>query len=292
MLHEDSYSEEEEEEMEDLSEAELIKMLDSMEDPHTTCSRVIFDNDSQGSLTVLPPNVVTCLRRFGVCICDGLPGAHEAAMELRKLALELHEKGSLMVAGREGDDRRVRSDTVIWLCCPGDKPRETAASMPALAANFFTAMDTDVASISGLTASERQLARYARGPDVGYQRHRDALPSKGPREELSPDDGGVGTQRCVTAILYCVDEDWNAEDKGGRLKAWLSKEALKNAMEDRDELFENCTWHLDAEGGQPHIEVSPAAGRVLLFLSGSVDHEVEALRGSAEFRVAGTTWYH
>ena len=96
-----------------------------------------------------------------------------------------------------------------------------------------------------------QLAVYPDG--AAYSRHRDAFPDDGTEEE----------QRRVTAVVY-LNPEW-LPSAGGVLRAFLPPAA---------------------GGGSRDVE--PRGGRLLLFLSGAVDHEV--LPACGQERVAISAW--
>jgi Rps23 Pro-64 3,4-dihydroxylase Tpa1-like proline 4-hydroxylase len=111
---------------------------------------------------------------------------------------------------------------------------------------------------------ESQLAFYPAydrtsvGPNESrYERHRDAFPT---------DDVEDQEQRRLTTILYLNPADWSDED-GGSLS-----------------VFEP-----DLEtGGRIVQSVSPIGGRLVVFLSGSIDHEVLPCHRN---RAAWTIWW-
>lgn len=100
--------------------------------------------------------------------------------------------------------------------------------------------------------AEQQLAWYP-GDGAGYARHTDAM----------PDDRVDSDQRKLTVILYC-NRDWIPAN-GGALRLWLP----------------------ECEGGRT-VDVEPISGRLLIFLSGCMMHEVLP---SYRNRCAITSWY-
>lgn len=101
---------------------------------------------------------------------------------------------------------------------------------------------------------EMQLAWYP-GGSQGYVRHTDAEPE----DDCSA--SGRPRQRRFTAICYC-SSDWQP-GHGGELRLWPP----------------------GAGGGS--LDIEPRAGRLALFLSGCVSHEVQP---NARGRVALTMW--
>ena len=100
---------------------------------------------------------------------------------------------------------------------------------------------------------ELQLASYGAG-GFGYRRHTDALPER----------AVGGSQRKITAILYS-NAQWQQAD-GGQLRLWLA---------DHD--------------GRATVDVEPRGGRLLIFLSGCMMHQVLPTHAA---RLALTAWYH
>lgn len=115
----------------------------------------------------------------------------------------------------------------------------------------------DISSMIRLNGrTEFQLAYYHPN-GAHYERHRDALPTDDPEDT---------DQRRVTAVLY-LNPGWTSGD-GGELKIY---------------------GRLDKHGmpvGADRL-VKPQLGKILLFLSGVIDHEVMA---SKKPRYALTSW--
>lgn len=150
-----------------------------------------------------------------------------------------------------GDPPTARGDCLLWLnreAPPGSKPPFSGVM------DRFTQLYEELGSVIKLQGGrEAQLAFY---PDQGegYRRHRDSTPDDGSR---------VSDNRRITAICYC-NPSWD-ESHGGKLRLWLS--------------------HLPSE---PVIDLRPLPGRLVVFLSGLLDHEV---RPSFHGRVAVTNWF-
>lgn len=122
---------------------------------------------------------------------------------------------------------------------------------------FFKRMQRDLAQMIRLNGrSEYQLAYY-HPQNARYERHRDAFPTD------DPDDT---QQRRVTAILY-MNPGWTSAD-GGELKIFGRAES--NGIVDAADRT-----------------IQPLLGRIVLFLSGVVDHAV--LPAKRE-RFAITSW--
>ena len=148
--------------------------------------------------------------------------------------------------------RNARGDLTTWLAegkRPGLDEIFSKQILPAFR-NFQDELGRVVAMRGG---SEQQLAWYP-GDGSGYKRHTDAM----------PDADGGSDQRKVTAILYC-NQSWEPSH-GGILKLW---------KHDRD--------------GGGIFEVEPVAGRLLVFMSGCMLHEVAP---SHKDRYAITNWFN
>lgn len=124
--------------------------------------------------------------------------------------------------------------------------------------NTLKTIRSDVSKCMHLRqTSEYQLAYYpASHGNARYERHRDAFPT----DDLEDED-----QRRVTAICYLNPPDWNASTDGGQLR--LHRPQLADIMMDPI--------------------VAPLSGRIVLFLSGVIDHEVMS---SKRDRFAVTSW--
>lgn len=149
------------------------------------------------------------------------------------------------------EPRNSRSDVAVWLT-PGQRPASDAVFSGEVVPSFKR-LQNDLGQILSLQGrAEQQLAWYP-SASSGYKPHTDAM----------PDDCPSSDQRKVTAIAYC-NPSWAPED-GGALRLWLPD-------------------HLGAKS----IDVEPISGRLLLFLSGCMRHEVRPSYGK---RCAITCWF-
>ena len=78
--------------------------------------------------------------------------------------------------------------------------------------------------------------------------------------------------RRLTAIVYLQDDGWDAERDGGSLRAYLPSRAARGA---------------GGGGGAAAEDVAPLGGRLCLFRSCEVEHEVLPCTAS---RMAVTLW--
>mmetsp|Transcript_15916 Transcript_15916/g.19742 ORF Transcript_15916/g.19742 Transcript_15916/m.19742 type:complete len:164 (+) Transcript_15916:330-821(+) len=151
-----------------------------------------------------------------------------------------------------GKPHKARGDWLLWLS--RNHPYLLSPPLSLLLAKY-EAIQHELAStaIKLQGEQESQMAYYAES-GIGYRRHRDTIPDDG----SEPSDA-----RRITAITYC-NPDWQPTH-GGELRLWLSR-----------------------HDGYEVIELDPKPGRLLIFLSGLLDHEV---RPSFSPRVAVTTWF-
>ncbi|RUS13343.1 2OG-Fe(II) oxygenase superfamily-domain-containing protein [Endogone sp. FLAS-F59071] len=148
-------------------------------------------------------------------------------------------------------DGTARDDLTMWLH-PGQVP---TPGLSALAHFLSVTLKSDLHYLLHLAnETEYQLAYY---PPNGarYERHRDAFPT---------DDPADTQQRRVTSIVY-LNPGWINGD-GGELRLFARP----------------------AEVDGSDVDIEPVAGRLVVFLSGVVDH---AVIGSGKQRFAITAWH-
>lgn len=194
--------------------------------------------------------------------------SREVTAAARHQTMELLQAGKLtdyrnpMDVGR---DETARDDK-RWFIDPNDLGELATGTLGSLFGRFQSLgaeLTAGVSLVDEGATREVQLAYYG-STGQRYVKHRDAIPC----------DGYSGTQllrgqaaRRVTCTLYFNDEYRNPEVDGGQLRLYVGPEA-------------------PAE--EPYIDVWPVGGRMVLFLSGAVDHEV---RPSLAPRTAIATWY-
>eukprot|EP00891_Asterochloris_glomerata_P000656 jgi/Astpho2/656/Aster-x0948 len=204
------------------------------------------------------------LQTTGVVIDDSFFPVDQVEA-LRSYAIQQHEQGGLQAA-REvklGDalqaakavDHTARDDYVCWAT------QELRSQSQALdtACQALEALHADLRKVIALSnqPAELQLALYPQEEGgCQYVKHRDALPTDDPSS----------TERKVTAILY-TSTDWRQQD-GGMLRLWQPPGT-----------------HMD--GSAEETDIEPLGGRLVLFLSGALDHAVQP---STAARVALTAW--
>jgi hypothetical protein len=184
-----------EEEIIDVSEADVLAALERDEPAWTTVSRLFRGGEATGIAADLQA------KGWAVVPAEKLPPP-TTIETLRAAALALHASGGM----RNASDTAApgtRSDAVAFVAEDGGGVDGLG---PALA--WLASLRTELAPFIALTgAVEHQLAVYT--PGAHYGRHRDAL----------PDDGAAGrATRRVTAVLYGQTE-WR-DTLGGQLRLW------------------------------------------------------------------------
>jgi len=231
--------------VEALDSAQSARLLSSevyQGDPFKVCAR-LFCDEKPVVHSECPRGfgeAARQLRQQGVAVIDDFLPAHviaAAAMLVKDSLAAFPEFVDDGISWRLPEPRTARSDVATWLV-PGRRPATdevfAAEVMPAL-----QKVEQALGSFMRLQGrSEQQLAWYPVSSS-GYRRHTDALADGDPESE----------QRKVTAILY-LNDAWLPEH-GGALRLWLP----------------------EAEGGTAK-DVEPIGGRLLVFLSGCIKHEV------------------
>ncbi|KAJ1559208.1 hypothetical protein HK096_001366, partial [Nowakowskiella sp. JEL0078] len=229
----------------------------------TTNATLNFPLESLG-LPLLPAENISQLFSHGYTVLD-----HFVDDSLIKNALEMVRNGELIKASAihtlEDDpfrDRSARDDFIKWflsLIHPSliESPLNTLlktiiALRSQVSQIYHLHDDTAIPPSQPNPYTEYQLAHYPPAkPDAPsrYLKHRDGFPISDPTDD---------EQRRLTAICYVGDPEKPVV--GGALR-------------------------IHRDGG---FDVEPIAGRVVLFLSGVVDHEV---REAGSDRVALTAWW-
>mmetsp|Transcript_42907 Transcript_42907/g.68925 ORF Transcript_42907/g.68925 Transcript_42907/m.68925 type:complete len:462 (-) Transcript_42907:16-1401(-) len=255
----------------------LNSIVNHVNDQYQFCSNVLrFSNDSYGGQfasdvanicghELLTPVHVRNLYKHGFCIIDNFISPELAAdvhfkciqcvnqtAEVLSLPPEILEQIGqpppfLM---SQGEPTSARGDCLTWI----NKDQEPGCDPPlCYVLDRFSKLVIEVGAVVKLQGGrESQMAFYPDGGQ-GYHRHRDS----------TPDDGSeINDNRKVTCICYC-NPYWK-EEHGGKLRLWLSDVSKKQV-----------------------VDLRPLPGRVLVFLSGLLDHEVLP---SYHARVAITTW--
>ncbi|SPR01876.1 unnamed protein product (mitochondrion) [Plasmodiophora brassicae] len=266
----------------DVTEAELLALLDANENPLLTCRRLFLPGAGRHRLQVLSAADADRLYRDGVVVIDGfVDGATVASA--RHSALSMRSDGVLArpaiakarSAGvADGDagaldefrDNDARDDVIAWLHAGqgGGGPLDAVLAR-------LECLRRDLSRLIALRGTvEYQLAVYA--PGGRYEKHRDALPIDDPEDDL---------QRRVTAICYLNDDEWDVASDGGALRVFVP------VVDDDDDPGRTPDGGAVVDNGSRCMDIEPRAGRLALFLSGAIDHAV--LPAHRE-RVAVTAW--
>ncbi|KNC78176.1 hypothetical protein SARC_09383 [Sphaeroforma arctica JP610] len=268
--------EDEEEEIVEMSEAELIAMLDGERDPLSVCQQLFVKSyedklDAAADLKYLSKSQIQELYNEGYFTMDWdaslVAATRVEIMDLintQQIKLEPagHQPGTVDSTSDDENvessgafcasfDSRARGDSISFLKVDESPVHDTENLSQMIA--LYKNIQRDLKNVINLKheSAEYQLALYP-GRGTHYEKHRDAL----------PDDGSEWDQRRVTIICY-LNSEWKEAD-GGHLRIY------KPPMTGGDQ-----------------VEIEPQAGRVIVFLSGAIDHEV--MPSYAE-RLALTAW--
>lgn len=161
-----------------------------------------------------------------------------------------------MSASSSSSSSPTRSDEIVWLEGEGgEEEEESPLQHVRLLRDSLERLRLSLIEQHGLVSShsQTQLARYGRG--ARYVRHLDAF------------EGGATRQ--LTCLLY-LNPLWLPEH-GGALRLY------------RDSL---------APPAEPaHVDVAPLAGRLLVFQSRRIEHQVLPVTGG-EARFSLTVWFY
>lgn len=200
-----------------------------------------------------PEQLISKIAQHGVCVMDHfLPPA--TILELADEVSHLSATSKMQVAGtgrtHKTINKDLRGDSIYWL----NVDQATCAQQV-----YFNQMETLRQQLNqdlylGLFALESHLALYPAG--TGYKKHVDRF------------KGTVITQpqRQISSILY-LNHDWQ-DSNGGHLRLYLNPE----------------TETTEAQ----HLDISPVAGRLVMFLSDTFYHEVLP---ATENRMSLTAWF-
>jgi len=228
-------------------------------DPFTVCQGIFHDDarvretNFQSGITLAH---VRHLIDHGYTVIDQFTTQEtvEHIASLTRTSLETRES-------RNNDEKdKAGEDGISWITPEPRNARKDVTTwlheghpIVSLVAAQFDALQQDLCCITRLRSQrELQLACYP-GDGGGYKRHTDAIP------ETDMD----GVQRKVTAILYC-NPQWEIRH-GGLLQMRLA----------------------DHDGGGV-VDIEPKGGRLLMFLSGCMMHEVLPSHAT---RLAITSWF-
>ena len=287
-----------------ITEHDAYRLIDMVENCHVTCRRLLSPKILQAALEAIPlssrrvsphvlarvdvlPDVLrgnkptlpmaawTALASFSYVVLDGLFTQPEVSLARRE-TLAFVEAGALTRHANHldvGRDESARDDLRAFLqegSATDDDAGAVATSgnlvlrpgplqhMLQTLKQLGRALSKEV-QLQDVEAQEYQLAYYG-SKGERYELHRDAMPNDGSLLLR----GQVG--RRITATCY-LSEGWESSH-GGELRLQVP---------------------LSPDGNvRTAVDVAPLPGRVVLFLSGAMDHEV---RPSFQPRCALAAWY-
>jgi len=252
--------------LESLESVQSAKLLSAIEgaDAFALCSRLFsvqIESINDLDLPCLGNEAAGALIRNGwTTIDDWMPPdtVGEIASIIAASMTARSEGRSDGVVWRMPEPRNARTDIATWLKV-GERPasdqvfsEQLMPKFEALAADLRTLM----AGIEG-RLDEFQLACYPAGQNARYHRHTDA----------NADCRRTSAERKVTCILY-LNPAW-VEACGGCLR------------------LTNADHVMGTAGGT--VDIEPIGGRLLVFLSGAMAHEVTPI-GTLADRYATTAW--
>ncbi|KAG2383165.1 hypothetical protein C9374_004502 [Naegleria lovaniensis] len=302
--YDEECGEEEEEEVVEISENEMLALLDAERDPFEVCSQ-IFDKEKlfgdehpEGEIIVSPNLTIKHLRELhqkGFVVIDNFIETEEAneIYSLTKRIAHTFKPACELKKSIEDScddkfrDNLARSDLIKWLHPKDFTTNDNSSSSYCshctdneediiLWKNNHTLRNIVLNKFKVIQQRLHEFAPCIKREDEGmelmwslyretgtfYEKHRDSFPSNGK-------DEGPLDQRKVTALLY-LNTEWVDENDGGMLRVFVKPE--------------NHSKHTE----RITKEINPIACRLVLFLSGAVDHEVLK---SFKDRVALTSWF-
>lgn len=288
----------------------LNRIVDVLEDQFNFCAKLFRFQSAKvdeavavaKSHTILREQHVRSLLLHGFCMIDGFVSIATVG-KVFALCKEFVKKTQTFVSTHTEEDfenmeeppdylmfrgkpESARGDMLSWL--DAENP---PATVPPLKGVFdrYRVLQQELARVIRLQGGKESQMAYYPNRGIGYRRHRDTVPDDG----TSPSDN-----RRITAITYCNPE-WD-ESHGGKVggehtkqKTGLTRSSLQLRV-----------W-LSRRDNYTVIEIDPRPGRLFLFLSGVLDHEVslafyllylasfhaKQVRPAYHERVAVTTWY-
>ncbi|ORE02734.1 hypothetical protein BCV72DRAFT_44773 [Rhizopus microsporus var. microsporus] len=256
--------EQEEEVVEEITEAELLKYLDEQEDALSIAQRLFYHElntteyqhqCSSWDLQCLTPNDVEELYGKGWTEIEGLidlnilRGAFEESKNLQERNLFVPPSQLKETLDDPYRDVTARGDSIIWLDPQGNVDNQASMEPPPYLEKVLAFLQGplfhDISRMIRLIGQrlECQLSFY-HSNGARYERHRDAFPTDDPNDLY---------QRRVTVVVF-LNPGWMSED-GGELKIYGRKD--KKGM---------------PEGAERVIR--PQLGRMVIMMSGAIDYEM------------------
>ncbi|KAH8549948.1 hypothetical protein BGW37DRAFT_499520 [Umbelopsis sp. PMI_123] len=257
----DPDAEEEIEEVEEISENDLLQFLESERSALSIAKQLFFteqlENINNLQLQVLSPNDVDTLYNVGAVVVDNVidPAVIRGANQEAVIMKDNGEFQPAQKYRKEGDDlyrdETARDDQTVWFDPNIDYEQESKQNLNQVLRMLSHGLVQDLTKIIHLNGKVEYQLAYYHPQNARYERHRDAFPVS---------DQDDVTQRRVTAIVY-LNPDWVQGD-GGELRIF-------------------------GKNGEPDHDIEPIASRMVVFLSGVADHAVIA---AAQDRYALTAW--
>ena len=252
---------------------------------------------------IITSKVVRSLERNGFVFIDNILSAEEASAVVIDLQ-SLHDQGRFSVSSPNNDNNLRRDSTCfleqsdrdkVLVARPqsphgsnsvgggGQRPGEGLLHVQhllrgigyALEQQSFTGFERPISTMKLNVPNEVQIAVYGPGQDF-YKRHYDGGSS---RAELH-DVGLLEYLRCasyrarsVTCILYLNPglPVWDKSEDGGCLR-----------------IHNNLNNRVDGDTTESYTDIVPHGGRLLIFDSKTIEHEV---RPTSRLRSAATIWF-
>jgi len=189
----------------------------------------------------------------GFCIIDHfLDDAITSTLAAEAKALRQADAMTEAGVGREhlAINKTIRGDSIYWL----NETDATNAQQSYLRQMEHLRLSLNQHLYLGLFGLESHLTAYPAG--TFYKRHLDCFASADPNKP----------QRKISCIVY-LNQDWRNED-GGQLRLYLNETS--------------------DDGTEKFMDISPIAGRAVIFLSDTFYHEV--LTANRE-RISLTGWF-
>lgn len=221
----------------------------------------------------------TAIRKGQVVVLDKVLSDQELQDARGDVAALLHDSGGTFKDNANADPS-VRRDSVVWVT--GDEAgvgpglKHAVALLRGLAHEFAATPEYHGSAL--FVQSAAQLACYAGDSQAHYARHVDAsvdsVWSLGLSAWLR---ARAYRERAITAVLYLNDREWNAA-LGGCLRCYVRRPSSSSSPEEEDpkEMMQQ--------------DVAPRGGRLVLFDSAAVPHEVLPSHSKDVQRVALTVW--
>lgn len=224
---------------------------------------------------VINKSHINHLRRKGYVVIDNAISSKEL-FDAREDIFKMYDK---KIFDNAENDEEYRKDKVTWIHenIEGQLTTSRLANGLLHVLRICRNLPLEIVNLNYCTSEElgvpliNQLAIYD-GKYKGYKAHRD-LPEQnvGFTHPLQPILLGSLLDRKLTIILY-LNENWNSE-KGGELRIFLDTEMS------------------DVTGSTTkYIDIAPLGGRIVIFDSASILHEVRPTLQDDCKRLALTLW--